>query len=231
MANLALPAGAAPQLLAMLATIPDPRTLAGRRFSLSALLAAVVCGVLTGARGYLGISEWLRDQPVAVWHWLGFNRKPPCANCFRKLLLKLDPAALEHVLTAWISGVLGEPNSAELAAVCMDGKTLCNTLTPHGRSLQLLALLDQKTGCVLSQQAVPGHTNEAKSALELLKTLVLQGRVITGDAMFCQRDVCQQIVDSGGDYLFTVKDNQPDLKQQIEADFKASFSPDSREAA
>lgn len=231
MADLAAPAGAAPQLLALLATVPDPRTPGGRRFTLSALLAAVVCGVLTGARGYRGIAEWLRDQPVSVWHWLGFTRKPPCPNCFRKLLIKIDPATLERVLTQWITAVLGEPVAEELPAVCMDGKTLCNTLTPHGRSIQLLSLLDQKTGCVLSQQAVPGDTNEAKTALELLKTLVLRGRTITGDAIFCQRDLCQQIVDSGGDYLFTVKDNQPELKAAIEADFQPSFSPDQREAA
>ena len=53
---------------------------------------------------------------------------------------------------------------------------------------------------------------EAKTAVDLLKTIVLKGRLVTGDAMFCQRELCQQIVDSGGDYLFVVKDNQPELK-------------------
>ena len=224
-------AGVASRLLALLSTIPDPRAIRGRRFQLSALLAAVLCGILTGARGYWGIAEWLRDQSPSVWHWLGFTRKPPCANCFRNLLLAIDPAALEHVLTQWITSILGEPLPAELPAVCLDGKTLCGALAPHGRSLQLLSLLDQKTGCVLSQQAVPGDTNEAKTALELLKSLIVTGRVITGDAMFCQRDICQQIVDSGGDYLFTVKENQPELKAAIEDDFQPSFSPSQRKTA
>lgn len=80
-------------------------------------------------------------------------------------------------------------------------------------------------GGVLSQQAVDPTTNEAKAALELLKTIILKGRLISGDAMFCQRDICQQIVDSGGDYLCVVKDNQPALRAAIEAEFQPGFSP------
>ena len=59
----------------------------------------------------------------------------------------------------------------------------------------------------------------------LLKSVVLAGRVITGDAMFCQRDLCQQINDEGGHYFFEVKDNQPELKKSIEAEFQPAFSP------
>ncbi len=56
---------------------------------------------------------------------------------------------------------------------------------------------------------VPADTNEAKAALSLLESLVLEGRVVVGDAMFCQRDVCEKILDQGGDYLVIVKGNQP----------------------
>ena len=107
----------------------------------------------------------------------------------------------------------------------MDGKTLCDTLAAHQRNVHLLSLLDQATGGVLSQQAVPPITNEAKTAVDLLKTIVLKGRLVTGDVMFCQHELCEEIVDSGGDYLFVVKDNQPELKAAVEADFRPGFSP------
>lgn len=113
----------------------------------------------------------------------------------------------------------------------MDGKTLCGTLQPHERAVHLLSLLDQRTGCVLSQSRVDAKTNEHKGALEILKTLVLEGRLITGDAIFCQRELCQDIRDRGGHYFFVVKDNQPTLKESIAAEFKAAFSPDKRTAA
>lgn len=189
------------------------------------MLAAIICGLLTGARGYKAIAEWARDQRPEVWHWLGFYRKPPCANSFRNLLLKLPPATLESTLSEWIRTILAAPLPDELRGTSLDGKTLCNTLTAHERNVHLLALLDQALGCVLSQQAVDPETNEAKAALELLKTITLKGRVISGDAMFCQREICQQIIDDGGDYLFIVKDNQPELKAAIEAEFQSGFSP------
>jgi predicted transposase YbfD/YdcC len=94
--------------------------------------------------------------------------------------------------------------------------------------VHLLSAVDHQTGCVLSQMRVDEKTNEHKTALELLKNLVMSGRVLVGDAMFCQRDLCQQVVDSGGDYLVAVKDNQANLLREIQHEFAASdsaFSP------
>jgi DDE_Tnp_1-associated/Transposase DDE domain len=215
-------------LLALLAEIPDPRGRHGRRHPLAAMLAATVCAILTGARGYKAIAEWTRHQEVSVWWWLGFQRQPPCANSFRNLLLALSPDVLEAVLRKWIRSVLGEPSAEELRATAIDGKTLCNTLSAHERNVQLLAMFDQQTGSVLGQQAVDPSTNEAKAALGFLKELLLKGQLVTGDAMFCQRALCQAIIDSGGDYLLVVKDNQSELKEAIAAEFRPGFSPGER---
>lgn len=78
---------------------------------------------------------------------------------------------------------------------------------------------------MLKQLQMPPHTNEHKAAMAMLKSMLLKGKVVTGDAMFCQRDLCQQIIDDQGDYLFAVKGNQPDLKAAIDADFEPGFSP------
>jgi hypothetical protein len=218
-------------LLELLAQIPDPRGRQGRRHPLAAMLTTIVCAILTGARGYRTIAHWARSQNATVWQWLGFHRKPACANSFRNLLLALKPEVLEAVLRQWMAGFIPQPTSDAIPSVAMDGKTLCNTLAAHERNVQLLSLLDQATGGVLSQQAVPPTTNEAKTALDLLKTIVLKGRLVTGDAAFCQRELCAQIVDSGGDYLFVVKDNQPELKAALEAEFRPGFSPRHRKAS
>lgn len=222
------PAGS---LLTFLSQVPDPRGRQGRRHPLEAMLASVVCAMLQGARGYAAIAEWVHLQEVELWHTLGFTRRPPKEGAFRKLLMALSPAHFECVLSDWAQYCLGVSPEESLEAVSMDGKTLCGTLQPHERAVHLLALLDQRTGCVLSQSRVDTKTNEHKAALELLKTLVLEGRVITGDAMFCQREVCQAIRDRGGHYFVTVKDNQPTLKEAIAAEFKAAFSPCDRTAA
>lgn len=192
------------------------------------MLAAVVCAVLCGARGYRAIAEWIHLQEPETWHWLGFTRRPASANCFRDLLMALSPDAFEAALGAWSAALTGVVAAdGPLEAVSIDGKTLCGTLQPHVRALHLLSVLDQRTGFVLSQTAVDEKTNEAKAALGLLKGLVLRGRVVVGDAMFCQREICRQVLDDGGHYLFVVKDNQPKLRKDLEAAFveEAAFSP------
>lgn len=193
------------------------------------MLTAIVCGLLCGARGYEGLVEWLHDQPVDIWHWMGFLRRPPKKDCFRDLLMKLDPTHLDAALRAWVTQDLQLSDESEsIAGVSFDGKSLCATLRSYSRVVHLLSAVDHQTGCVLSQMRVDEKTNEHKTALELLKNLVMSGRVLVGDAMFCQRDLCQQIVDSGGDYLVAVKDNQTNLLREIQHEFAASdsaFSP------
>ncbi len=211
-------------LLECLQQIPDPRGARGRRHSSQAMLATVVCAVLCGARGYEAIAQWIHLQPKELWYLLGYFRTPPTGGAFRYLLSKLDPTVLEQVLRDWIASD-AEVVKGELACLAIDGKTLCSTLGEHGRSIQLLSLFDQRTGCVLSEMQVPTNTNEAKAAVPILKTLVLEGRVITEDAMFTSPEICRTIVDSEGDYLLVVKDNQKELKAAIEGDFIRSFSP------
>lgn len=223
------PAG---NLLAFLAQVPDPRGRQGRRHPLAAMLAAVVCAMLCGARGYSAIVQWLHALPVPWWHRLGFTRRPPKDHAFRDLLANISAEEFEAAIRAWISGILSEVvTDEELRAVAIDGKTLCGTLSAHQRAVHLLSLFDQRLGCVLSQQRVDEKTNEHKAALELLQTIVLKNCVVTGDAIFCQREVCQQIVDSGGDYFIIVKENQPNLQENIAAEFRAAFSPGERTSA
>lgn len=215
-------------LFAALEQVADPRGRQGQRHPFTAMLAGVVCATLCGARGFKPISQWLRAQLPATWHWLGFRRKPPCANCFADLMRLIDPEAFERAVREWtdqLEGVRVDDDS--LRAVSIDGKSLCGTLQMHQRAIHLLSAFDHQAGCVLSQTQVHPNTNEAKTALALLKTLVLKGRVVVGDAMFCQKEICEQVIDSGGDYFVVVKDNQPTLRKDVELAFAkaAAFSP------
>lgn len=196
------------------------------------MLATVVCAVLCGARGYTAIAEWIRAQDVKIWHCLGYRRRPPTRNAFRNLLLKLAPEGLETAVRDWVGNLLSSDSAAEdLRGLALDGKSLCGTMSAHERTVHLLSLLDQQTGLVLSQMPVDAKTNEPKAALKLLETLVSKGRIVTGDALLCQREVCQNIIDSGGHYFFVIKDNQPSLKNAIASDFEPGFSPLHRTAA
>lgn len=222
-----MPPAPAGSLLLLLQQIPDPRGRQGRRHPLSAMLATIVCALLCGSRSYSAITDWIHAQEPATWHLLGFFRRPPKLGAFRKLLMRLSPQVLEAALRPWIDLLLADnaPADKDLRPTALDGKSLRGALGEHGQLIHLLSLLDQQTGFTLRQLEVPGKTNEHKTALELLKTLVLTGRLITGDAIFCQRDLCRQIVDDDGHYFLMVKDNQPELKQALAAEFQPAFSP------
>lgn len=179
--------------------------------------------MLQGCRGYEAIAQWLKEQPLDFLWSLGFTRQPPTETGVRRLLSRIDVAAFEAALTRWITDVLETSSpSSELKPTAIDGKVLRGTWQRFEGALKLLAVIDTETKCVLHQRQVPSDTNEHQTALAVLKDLVLTGRVITADAAFCDHDVCQTIVDSGGHYILPVKDNQPTLLNAISLEFTAS---------
>jgi predicted transposase YbfD/YdcC len=220
------PAG---DLRQFMAQVPDPRGRKGTRHPLSAILTAVICAVLSGANGYKPIAQWLHTQSVDFWHFLGFTRRPIRYVALRNLLMTLDPRSFEDALLGWLQQAHGPSFAPEkLSAVAIDGKTLRGTQALDQRALMLIAAFDHETACVIRQHAVPADTNEQKAVLDLLKQLVLTGRVVTADALHCQQETCQQIADSGGHYVLTVKENQPTLRDAISLEFtaqQAAFSP------
>ena len=223
-------------LLSFLAAVPDPRGRRGRRHPLPALLAAVCLALLCGARSYAAIAQWAADQDLALMHRLGFTRRPPKLGGIRKLLMAPDVAAFEAALNRWAEAVHGRPVAADGSppeAFALDGKSARGSRDGLEKAVHLLSLVAHESGLTLAQGAVPNggqdKTNEHKAALRLLEGLVLRGRLVTGDAIFCQRDFCQQVIAAEGDYLVFVKANQPTLLHDIEAAFapeiSGAFSP------
>ena len=223
-------------LPSFLATVPDPRSRHGRQHPLPAILTVVCCAIMCGAKSYEAIGQWVQDQDITLMHRLGFTRRPPKAGGIRKVLIALNVKAFEQALTLWVEvslrrRVIAEPSLPE--AFALDGKSARGSFDGLRKAVHLLSLLAHESGLTLAQAVVPNggeeKTNEHKAALRLLKELVLEGRLVTGDAMFCQRDFCQQVIDARGDYLVFVKDNQPTLLRDIQMAFappaEGAFSP------
>jgi hypothetical protein len=223
-------------LLTFLSEIPDPRSRHGRQHSLAAVLGLTCCAILCGAKSYAAIAQWAADQDITLMHRLGFTRRPPKLGGIRKVLIALDMTALETALTRWVESLLGglpSEDSAPPEPFAIDGKTARGSSDGLRKAVHLLSFVAHESGLTLAQMAVPNgvldKTNEHKAGLRLLKGMVLEGRLVTGDAMFCQRDLCEEIIKRKGHYLFFVKENQPTLLRDIEAAFAPStegaFSP------
>jgi hypothetical protein len=108
-----------------------------------------------------------------------------------------------------------------LSRFALDGKSARGSFDGLSKAVHLLSPVAHRSGLTVAQAEVPGggrdKTNEHKAALRLLSGLVLEGRLIAGDAIFCQRDLSRQVLNGGGHYLWVVKDNQPTLLTDIQA--------------
>jgi predicted transposase YbfD/YdcC len=203
-------------LIAVLAEIADPRQARGKRHPLVAILALVCVATLCGYRSYGAMAEWGRHYGVEMLAALGFTRStPPSAATLCRVLRGLDGAAFDAAIGRWAEGVLASVPTAEPAAVALDGKTLRGSRKQGLRGSHLLAAVSRRLGLPLAQVAVDDKTNEIGAVQALLRGLVLEGRVVTMDALLTQRAVAQTIVDGGGDYVMLAKDNHPGLVQGI----------------
>lgn len=225
----ALLMSAPPSLLEVLAEVPDPRHPKGVRYPLPAVLALVVLAMLTGAKGYTAIAQFGRDKGAALALALGFRRgKTLAKSALADLIARLDATAFEAALSRWIASRLPPAHPRHL---CLDGKTVRGSRDGDVPGQHLVAAYAPGAQAVLAQVRVDAKTNEHKAALELLGILPVAGCIVTGDAMFCQRDLCAKIVAGKGDYVLFVKDNQPSLAVDIAAGLSFEDQARRRQAA
>jgi hypothetical protein len=205
---LGVASGAA--LLTLLESVPDPRRARGIRHQLSGILAVAIAAVAAGARSFTAIAQWAADADEDLLATLGSNaRSVPSESAIRRTVNRLDAAVLDSVLGAWLwtrTGVVGQRR-----VIALDGKTIRGARTRNTAAPHLVAAFDHHTGTVLGQLAIAAKSNEIPTVRTLLASFDLAGAVVTVDAMHTQTDTAKLIVEAGGDYVFTVKTNQPTL--------------------
>jgi hypothetical protein len=131
---------------------------------------------------------------------IGISRnRVSASSVWCELFQRLDIGALERALGNWVRG------EQPAGHVAIDGKRLRGSATAQASGVHLLAAFSATLQGVIGQLRVAPEANVITAALQLLKTLPLDGVVITGDAMFTQREICCVIIEGGGDYFFIVK--------------------------
>jgi hypothetical protein len=209
-------------LLAAFATVPDPRRAASVDYQLPAILGLAVAALLCAHTSVLALAEWGARQPAHLLHALGFTEaRTPCQSTLHRLFRKLDPQALSSALTAAFAPTIVPPAPERGSqGIAIDGKAQRGRLQyDQGSPIHTLVAFCHDYGVVLATEPVEQGADKAEAELtvapRLIERIDWRGRVLTGDALFCQRDLCQQVLDAGGDYLLTVKANQPKLFDAI----------------
>lgn len=203
-------------LLAAFGALPDPRRIASIVYPVPALLALTVAAMLGHCLSVLAIAAWGADQDPALLVALGFpSAKTPCQSTPQRLFAKLDGDALGATLTA-VFAPLAIPAPGALQGVAIDGKAERGRLRfpGGGGPVHVLSAYCHDLGLVLAAEPIdaPAGADQASAELTVAPTLLdrldWHGRVLIGDALFCQRDLCDLGCAAGGDYLVAVKANQ-----------------------
>ena len=214
-------------LAAAFATVPDPRRAGSVTYPLPALLTLAVAAILANHLSVLAIAEWGARQSAAVLTALGLpTGRTPCQSTLQRLFRQLDGHALAATLATCLAPTAG-PTAVTPGAqgVAIDGKAHRGRLqfAPGGCPVHALSAFCHEVGVVLAHEPIERGTDKAEAELSVAPDLIARidwrGRVLTGDALFCQRQLCRQVSAAGGDYLLLVKDNQPTLLADIQLRF------------
>ena len=216
-------------LLDALRAIPDPRHKQGLRHRKISILAIAICAVLCGSRSYAAIAEWAKrcSQKILQRLWCRFDDKtqryqPPSEPTIRRLLQSIDAEAVDQSLGGWLNGLFTS------TGISFDGKVLKGARCEDGSKVHLLSAFVHQEGITIAQRQIASKSNEIPAAQPLLEPLDLKGQVVTADAMHTQTDLARFLVEEKrADYCFTVKDNQPTLKEDIASlDLNEDFPPE-----
>jgi len=191
--------------------LQDPRTGPAQRHDLREMILMALCAVLCGADTWVDVAEWAEDNQVWLRRYLVLERGTPSHDTFGRVFRILDATVFERCFRSWIGAIAGLIDGV----VALDGKTVCGSQDGQNTALHMVSAFATGSGLCLGQEGTRGKGHEIAGIKALLETLTLKGCIVTIDAIGCQTEIAQKIVDQGGDYLLAVKDNQQSLAEAL----------------
>lgn len=196
-------------------TLTDRRQAKGKRYALATIVVGMFLAKLCGEDKPSGIAEWVALRGSWIAWILDLKRKSmPSHHTYRRALAEIDEEEFERLAREYCCHC-GE--AGYQVVISLDGKILRGTIDLDvSDGLCLLAIYLPEEGITLAQLAIESGQNEMSAAPTLLGWVDLRNKVVIGDALHTQRQVSIQIGKAGGNYLWTVKGNHPQLRQDLQ---------------
>lgn len=197
-----------------LESLPDRRTLKGRRYSLASIVGLSFAAMLSGANDLRAIWRWGRRLTPQGLAMLGIARGcAPCHATYHYVFRSIAAADLERALGVVARGAGAQAGG--IGHIAIDGKRLRGSQHETSPGVHMLQAFSIRLQASIGALAVPPDSGEVVEALKLLKDLPLDRAVVTGDAAFTTEKIARAIRAKGGHYFLFVKGNQPDLQAEI----------------
>jgi predicted transposase YbfD/YdcC len=197
----------------------DPRR-NNSRHKLIDVLTIALFAVICGADGWVAVAEYARSKRKWLRTFLELPYGIPSHDCFSDLFAKLQPQAFEDCFMLWMKNLV-QLSGEKLVAI--DGKSLRRSFE-HGWDksgmAHMVSAFVEANKLVFAQVKTEGKGQELSAIEKLLKLLDLDGAVVTIDALGCQKEIAQQILDAHGRYILQAKNNQPNLHEKLQITFK-----------
>jgi hypothetical protein len=180
--------------------LTDSRNRLGKRYDLKSVLTVIFLGILSGENSERGIADWAYEQRWSLSRELGLKAgRVPRLGTIQRVLRTLNVEELEEALSAWVQPLLTSEEREKWEGIAIDGKTLRGSGSEERASLQLLSAFSHRLEVVVGQRPVADKTNEIPEARTLIKTLTLEGKLVTADALHTQRDTASAILETSLD--------------------------------
>lgn len=203
--------------------LKDPRINRHKKHLLIDIVSITICAVICGCNDWQQIETFAQGRHAWLKTFLRLPNGIPSHDTLERVFDRLDPLAFQACFREWMNAL---HNALGLSPIAIDGKTLRGSGADGLKALHLVSAWATANCLSLGQVAVEEKSNEITAIPKLLELLDLHGALVTIDAMGCQKEIAAKIVDGGGDYVLTAKDNQPSLVGDIEACFEKAAETD-----
>lgn len=194
--------------------LDDPRQPGKVTYPLDEVLFLCLLAVLAGAECFTEIALFGTKKLPLLRRFRPFKDGTPAHDHLGDILATLDAEQFQRCFIAWVAAVAGVP----AAVIAIDGKTVRRSGQKKGAkaAIHMVSAFAARQRLVLGQVKVAEKSNEIVAIPKLLDMLAIEGAIVTIDAMGCQRDIAQQVIDKKADYVLALKGNQGALRDDVE---------------